>query len=192
MIETKDKILSAACDIYLEEGIGGLSMRKVAGKVGISATAIYRHYENREALHHQVLVDGFRAFGSYLYPSLSGETPLDRINLAADGFFRFATEQSRYYELLFLSMDVVDEDKVKEVLKNEAKNTFGFVIERVEECMQAGVFKKDNPEEIAMLLLATCNGFFGLYISKKFEGSVEEMKALYDRTYQRILRGLVT
>jgi len=191
MTETKDRILSAACDIYLDQGSKGMSMRKVASKAGISPTAIYRHYESKDALHHQVLIDGFRTFGSYLYPAIAGTTPLDRLNKAANAFFRFATEQARYYELLFLTMDSTNEITVDNALKKEARATYKFIINSVKECMDAGVFKVDDPEEVAMLLLSACNGFFGLYVSNKFEGSIEEMKEKYNRTYQRILSGLL-
>lgn len=190
MLDTKGKILSAACDIYLEHGSKGMSMRKVASKAGITPTAIYRHYDSKEALHHQVLIDGFRKFGSYLYPALAGATPLDQLNQAADAFFRFATEQGRYYELLFLTMDSTNEIKVDKTLQKEALATYEFIINSVKACMNAGIFKEDNPEEVAMLLLSACNGFFGLYVSKKFDGSIQEMKQKYDRIYQRILRGL--
>ena len=191
MIETKDKILSAACDIYLDQGSKGMSMRKVASKAGISPTAIYRHYDSKDALHHQVLIDGFRTFGSYLYPAIKGTSPLDRLNKAANAFFRFATEQARYYELLFLTMDATNEIMVDKALQKEALATYEFIINSVKECMDAGVFKVDNPEEVAMLLLSTCNGFFGLYVSSKFENNTEEMKEKFDRTYNRILNGLL-
>lgn len=191
MIETKDKILAAACDIYLEQGSKGMSMRKVATKAGITPTAIYRHFESKETLHQQVLIDGFRAFGSYLYPALAGRTPLEKLHLAADAFFRFAIEQARYYELLFLTMDSTDEINVNKILKREARTTFEFMIERVRECIEAEDLKPDDPEEIAMLLLSACNGFFGLYVSNKFDDDASKMKEKYDRNYQRILRGLM-
>jgi len=191
MIETKDKILSAACDIYLDQGSKGMSMRKVASKAGISPTAIYRHYESKDALHHQVLINGFRTFGSYLYLAIEGATPLERLHKAAGAFFKFATEQTRYYELLFLTMDSTNEITVDKTLKKEARATYEFMINSVKDCMDSDVFKIDDPEEVAMLLLSVCNGFFGLYVSNKFESSTAEMKEKYDQTYQRILRGLL-
>ncbi|MCP5207278.1 MAG: TetR/AcrR family transcriptional regulator [Hahellaceae bacterium] len=191
MLDTKDKILMAACDIYLDQGTKGMSMRKVASKAGITPTAIYRHFDSKETLHQQVLIDGFRAFGSYLYPALKGETPLERLHLAAEAFFRFATEQARYYELLFLTMEATDEINVDKILKREARSSYEFMIERVRECIDSGAFSDDDPEEIAMLLLSVCNGFFGLYVSKKFEGDSADMKKKYDRAYQRILKGLL-
>lgn len=190
MSETKEIILSAACDIYLLEGYQGMSMRKVAEKAGISPTAIYRHYENKEALHHQVLREGFRTFDSYLQPALVGKTALDRLNLAAERFFAFATEQKKYYEILFLTMDHTVEHKVKGALVKDATVSKVFMVDRVRDCMLEGSLKQDDPEEVATLLLATCNGFFGFYVSKKASDTPQEMKAKYDRMYRRLLNGL--
>ncbi|KJS00004.1 MAG: hypothetical protein VR65_13840 [Desulfobulbaceae bacterium BRH_c16a] len=190
MNETKEIILSAACDIYLLEGYQGMSMRKVAVKAGISPTAIYRHYENKEALHHQVLREGFRTFDSYLQSALVGKTALDRLNLAAERFFAFATEQKKYYEILFLTMDHTVEHKVKGALVKDATVSKVFMVDRVRDCMLEGSLKQDDPEEVATLLLATCNGFFGFYVSKKASDTPQEMKAKYDRMYRRLLNGL--
>ena len=190
MKDTKETILAAACDIYLLEGYKGMSMRKVAGRAGISATAIYRHYDNKEALHHYVLREGFRSFDSYLQQALKGKTGMERLNLAAECFFSFATDQRKYYEILFLTMDHTVEHKVKGALHTDATTSKEFIIERVRECMEEGSLKKDNPDEVALLLLSICNGFFGLYVSKKMKGSLSEMREQYQRMYGRLLEGL--
>lgn len=190
MNDTKEIILSVACDIYLLDGYKGLSMRKVAQKAGISATAIYRHYKNKEALHHQVLREGFRTFDSYLQPALVGVTGIDRLYLAAERFYLFATEQNKYYEILFLNMDHTVEHNVKGVLVKDSTVSQKFMVDRVKQCMDEGSLKQDNPEEVAMLLLSICNGFFGMYVSKKISDSPKEMKAKYKRMYNRLLQGL--
>ncbi|MCP3891207.1 MAG: TetR/AcrR family transcriptional regulator [Desulfobulbaceae bacterium] len=190
MKDTKETILAAACDIYLLEGYKGMSMRKVATRAGISPTAIYRHYENKESLHIQVLREGFRTFDSYLQSALQGDTALDRLHLAAKRFFSFATEQRKYYEILFLTMDHTVEHKVKGTLNADSAVSQEFMVERVRDCMEEGSLKDDEAEEVAMLLLSTCNGFFGLYISKKRTGTIAEMKLQYNRMYHRVLNGL--
>lgn len=168
-----------------------MSMRQVAKRAGISATAIYRHYENKEALHHQVLREGFRTFDSYLQPSLIGKTALDKLTLAAEGFFLFATEQKKYYEILFLTMDHTVEHKIKGALTYDATISRHFMKQRVQDCMREGSLKPDDPEEVALLLLSTCNGFFGLYVSKKLSDSRDEMHQKYKRMFNRLLVGLV-
>ncbi len=190
MKDTKETILAAACDIYLLEGYKGMSMRKVATRAGISPTAIYRHYENKESLHIQVLREGFRTFDSYLQSALQGDTALDRLHLAAKRFFSFATEQRKYYEILFLTMDHTVEHKVKGTLNADSAVSQEFMVERVRDCMEEGSLKDDEAEEVAMLLLSTCNGFFGLYISKKRTGTIAEMELQYNRMYRRVLNGL--
>ncbi|MGB3210644.1 MAG: TetR/AcrR family transcriptional regulator [Desulforhopalus sp.] len=190
MSDTKEIILSAACDIYLLEGYKGMSMRKVAENSGISPTAIYRHYENKEALHHQVLREGFRTFDSYLQAALAGKSAIERLNMAAERFFAFATEQKKYYEILFLTMDHTVEHRVKGALLKDATVSRKFMVDRVRDCMLDGTLQDDDPEEVAMLLLTTCNGFFGMYVSKKVSDSPGEMKAKYQRMYQRLLNGI--
>lgn len=190
MNDTKDHILAAACDIYLLEGYRGLSMRKVAKGANLSPTAIYRHFTNKEELHQEVLRSGFRTFDSYLQQSLAGDTPLARLRLAAEQFFQFATEQSKYYEILFLTMDHGVEHQVKGALHDDAFVSQRFMEGRVRECMEDGSLKGDSAEEVAMLLLATCNGFFGLYVSKKRKDSKEELHAKYRRMFARLLAGL--
>ncbi len=66
MSESKELILSCARDIFLKEGLSHFSMRKVASCVGMSATALYRHYTNKEELLFQVLLRGYRIFSRYL------------------------------------------------------------------------------------------------------------------------------
>lgn len=190
MKDTKEKILAAACDIYLQEGYKGMSMRQVAKRTGISATAIYRHFQNKEALHHQVLREGFRTFDSYLQASLSGSNGLERLTLASERFFAFATEQKKYYEILFLNMDHTVEHRVKGVLGQDATVSRHFMVERVKECMDEKSLRQDDADEVAMLLLSTCNGFFGLYVSKKISDPPEEMFQKYKRMFHRILNGL--
>ena len=115
---------------------------------------------------------------------------MERLDLAAAQFFLFAVEQAKYYEILFLTVDHTIEHKVKGALRKDAFISRRFMVERVKECMADGSMKQDDPEEVALLLLSTCNGFFGLYVSKKVSGSRLEMEAHYHRMYRRLLNGL--
>ncbi len=54
-VETKEMILQAARSEFLEKGYLDASMRKIAGKVGITATALYRHYASKEDIFDAVV-----------------------------------------------------------------------------------------------------------------------------------------
>ena len=63
---TDTAILEAARDLLAEGGIDALSMRAVAARVGVSATAIYNYFENKQALVESVISIGFERFDNYL------------------------------------------------------------------------------------------------------------------------------
>ena len=47
-MDTKSEILTIAKSEFMEMGFQEASMRTIASKVGITATALYRHYANKE------------------------------------------------------------------------------------------------------------------------------------------------
>lgn len=50
----REKIAAAALDLAREGGEGALSMRRVAGALGVDVAALYRHYRNKDELLSEV------------------------------------------------------------------------------------------------------------------------------------------
>ena len=53
-MNTKEKIIRAAIELFLMKGFENVSLNQVAEKVGISKPAIYHHYKNKEALIYAI------------------------------------------------------------------------------------------------------------------------------------------
>ena len=98
----RKRISQAAQKLFLEEGLEGVSMRKVAKMAGVSAPAIYRHYENKDDLLREIIDHGLQILETYLEPALNEPTPLERLNRLADRFLDFAIEQPKYFEFAFM------------------------------------------------------------------------------------------
>ena len=47
---TRDKIFDAAVDLFSEKGYDRTSVRDIAGAVGITESAVYRHYSGKESI----------------------------------------------------------------------------------------------------------------------------------------------
>ena len=56
----RKRISEAAQELFLEGGLEGVSMRKVAKMAGVSAPAIYRHYENKDDLLREIIDEGLQ------------------------------------------------------------------------------------------------------------------------------------
>lgn len=191
MNNTRDTILSSARDIYLESGLQGLSMRKVAAKSGITPMAIYRHFENKDDLQEQILIKGFQSFGSYLNRGLKGNTPIERIRLTTEGYLAFASEQSKYFEIIFMSIDPIKELKVREIIRKEATATFTFLVDRVQECIDAGFFKDESAYTTAVTILAEVNGLVSLYLTNTFGWTYEEFEVVFSKSLDRTMAGFM-
>jgi len=63
--DTRDKILQAARDLFVERGVQQTSLRDIAERLGLTKPALYYHFESREALLAslvQPLIDDCEAF----------------------------------------------------------------------------------------------------------------------------------
>jgi AcrR family transcriptional regulator len=52
---TRQKILSAAIELFAAQGYDGTSVRRIAEDVGITESAVYRHYASKEAILEAIL-----------------------------------------------------------------------------------------------------------------------------------------
>lgn len=166
-------------------------MRKIASKAGISATAIYRHFSNKEELFHRLVKKGFGMYSQYLMPALDEPTAELRFNKTLEYALDFIVEQPKYFELIFVKSETKDELVNFDDLRADSKISFDFYTARITECIDEGYLRKDNPSEISVLLLATYTGFFALYTSGLLPRSKKEIEGLYWRTINRVLNGVI-
>ena len=61
-VNTKEKILECAFGLYEKPRMSGISLGEIAAKAGISKTAIFRHYKNKEELMEKMREKFFEAF----------------------------------------------------------------------------------------------------------------------------------
>ena len=95
-------ILNAAVDLYAEAGYEGFSMRKLATRIGYTATTIYRYFADKNDLLLTVIDNGFHdLFHDYM--ESDAPTPRERFVDMATGFVRFARENPELFRLMFLS-----------------------------------------------------------------------------------------
>lgn len=190
MSNLQGRILACARDLYLEKGLRGLSMRHVAEKLGVSATAIYRHYRNKEDLIHKVVEEAVKLFGSYLFTSLSGRTAEERFRLGGEAYLNFALEQAKYYEVIFMAPDQFGTGTLPEELQRQAMANFQFLIDRVQECMESGALRKDDPRSVAVTIWAHSHGLVSLFLAGKFQMDAAAFRSVYWDSAERLIKGL--
>ena len=192
MSEQRDRILACACDLYLEDGLEGFSMRKLARCLGVTAPALYRHFESKERVLHEVVREAYERFSRHLYAALQGRTPLERFRLAGQGYLQFALENPRLYEVLFAAPDHMGWESMPEDLESQACAVGQFWNDRVRECMDAGILEKGDPHGTALTLWGHAHGLVKLYLQGSLRMEEAEFREVYASSHRRILVGLAS
>jgi AcrR family transcriptional regulator len=87
-------------------------MRKLATRLGVTAPALYRHYESKESVLVDVVGEAFKVFAQYLYRAMDGRTPVERFRLTGRSYLAFALEHPEYYAILHASHETMGHDKL--------------------------------------------------------------------------------
>jgi len=56
-MDTRQKIINAAADLIVEEGLDAARISKIAKRAGLTDGALYRHFDNKETLLAEVYLD---------------------------------------------------------------------------------------------------------------------------------------
>jgi AcrR family transcriptional regulator len=96
-------LLDSALDLLSEaENPDEVSIRAIARRTGVSATAAYRHFEDRDDLVYAAVMLAFERFRDLLARAVADAAdPFDALSRAGAAYRRFAEESPGRYRVLF-------------------------------------------------------------------------------------------
>lgn len=190
--QTRIELLAAARLTVEQEGAGALSMRRLASNCGISATAIYRHFKNKDALLAALVVQSFQVFARYLAESARGRTPLSRLRRLAQGYFDFSQECPHDYRLIFMTDgEILGFDQLDEAQVREVNATFEALVRRLSDCMESGIFRKEEPRLAAAYVWSAFHGLASLLLTGSLgvsDGEAQKIASFQLRQLERSLQ----
>jgi len=116
---------AAARAILDEAGPDVVGLRETACRVGVSATAAYRHFTDKEDLLASVAAEGFRELAAAMETGATRGDPLGRVGLA---YFDFALQKRDLFRLMFGPI-LVERAKYPEL--NEAAGAVFGLLQRI-------------------------------------------------------------
>jgi len=153
---TKSRILDEALVMFAENGYKGTNLRDLAARLGLSKSALYKHYESKEAIWN-ALLDRMEAyyrerFGSaeYMPPMPKSCEELLCLTMKMTDF-TVHDERIILTRKLLLTEQFHDERVCKLATKHFLVGTQRMFAVIFKEMMAAGLLKKDDPEMLAFL-----------------------------------------
>ena len=187
MTTGRDRIARAARELFDEDGLERFTMRAIGARAGLSGAAIYRHFPDRESVLAEVLQGGYERFVSYLARGLRGRTPLERLLRTGEGYLLFSLDHPRLYEAMFLRRDVAALRRFDELASGRGAG-FQLLVDRVRECMTAGVLPRGDAAEVALVLWALVHGLAALHLTGRFGDDRRSVERLFRRMARRAMR----
>src|SRR5690349_17563210 len=105
-------LVAEALETIRASGVDALTLRSIGATLGVSRTALYRHFPDKSALLRAVGREGFRLFRTALEDARRAEpTWRDGFRAMGKAYVRFARERSSHYMVMFGGfLDACDSD----------------------------------------------------------------------------------
>lgn len=151
--ERREQIINEAIKIIHEEGYSAFSIRELSGRVGISEPAIYRHFENKEAIILGIL-DKMKNLGIYIEEKLhSIPDAKERIIHFILFHYEFLEKNPEMTSVLF-SDEIFDHNPVLEKKFNEMIGQRWDILNVLIDNLKAGGVGIDqDTEDLSLILL---------------------------------------
>ena len=184
-------LVDTALQTIREEGVQGLTLRSVGARVGVSRTALYRHFDDKAALLARVAADGFRRLHGALARALgqAAKTGADPLQAMAAAYVRFARANPSHYQTMFGGF-LTDWSLYPDLIAH-AEAAFTVLVDTIREEQRRGRLVPGNPLELAEITWAMCHGIATLGMARQLERTpttVEQLAVLASRYLEDGLR----
>ncbi|MFD9700258.1 TetR/AcrR family transcriptional regulator [Lentzea sp. NPDC059081] len=101
--DLRNALLVATTELVRERGARGFSVSEAARRAGVSTSAPYRHFSDRDAMLAAAALLGFQALEERFADLTDDATLADRAAAIAVSYLRFAREDPARFETMFAS-----------------------------------------------------------------------------------------
>lgn len=164
-------------------------MRRVAEAVGITPMAIYRHYPNRAALLNALADEGFEELAARLAGKRFSGDIEERLTRLTEIYLDHALQNPRLFELMFLKPREGARRYPRD-FKAGRSPTANMLAKAVQEGIESGYLRKDDPWEIVFAMGALSHGLIMLFLGGRMGGTPSQFRALYERSFRRYIHGI--
>ena len=178
--DLKNALVRAGVEILSEEGVEGLSLRKVAGRTGVSHNAPYFHFPDKQSLIAAISTEGFRQLYTELDQAASAfpDDPRRQLQEAAWAYVRFAMDHQDTFKLMFSG--VLEKEKEYPAFVEISLKTFQRVVEIVRACQAADVLRPGSPELVAVAVWGQVHGIISLALEGQISHTVLDRHNIHE------------
>jgi AcrR family transcriptional regulator len=184
----RSALLQEARHIIQSEGVQALTLRAVGLALGVSRTALYRHFADKNALLAAVACEGFRTLRLELVDAWDrGGRSHEGFEAMGVAYVHFALAHPSHYRVMFGGFIVGQSDPD---LLTEASGAFQALVDALIRLQQDGLVRPDDPLQLARFIWAIVHGIAMLAIDGQMRGSTTDVETLTRFAIERARTGV--
>ena len=167
----RGRILDATLELLRQDGIEGVSIRKIADHVGVSHMLLYSYFENRDAILQSLRERAWEEIESFFAESLrraeAGDA-LAQVRASLGRFIQLSHEYPKLYQLAWRRATSWEVDS------QNMTATLEHLTRLIQLCIERGQCIERDPALAAVMVFGIVNGTLMLYRSVSALGQTEQ------------------
>ncbi len=165
----REALVNTALQSLTCQRAGDISLRKLAGKLGVDHTAVYRHFKNRDALLAAMIEVGYRDLNEAMARAWQTDASWrERVKLVVKAYAEYARTDPNLFEIMFGGALNESDYPALQQLSVEGTNMF---VTYIEQAQADGVLISDAPDQVALNVCMLCHGLAQMVVGNQFNGS---------------------
>lgn len=160
--DLKNALIQAGVEVLASKGVNGLSLREVAKRAGVSHSAPYAHFSDKQALIAAIATEGHVHIHDAITEIFAQhpDKPLQQLIETACAYLRFGLDEPDLFKTTFAG--VVENERDHPALVEMTQINFKLIRQLVARCQAAGIFSPGPDDLIAQNLWSSVYGLISL------------------------------
>jgi AcrR family transcriptional regulator len=162
--DTRRRILEAARELFTKQGYAQSSMRRIADQIGYTATAIYHHFRDKDALLNELCLNDFRALNDALRQMDQIDDPITKLRLMGQNYVKFALSHPQQFRFMFLVERPMPGPDC--ITIDPTEDGYGFLLANIREAIDRGLFRPEytDAELVAQVVWSGVHGLAAIHL----------------------------
>jgi AcrR family transcriptional regulator len=175
-------LIDTAIELIAERGVRNFSLAEASRRLGVSVSAPYAHFSDRDELPAAVGVHAYKLFYAELLPELNQfQTPADRLAAIARAYVRFAGAHRPVFEMLFEAGLDKGRHPELEAAERPIDDAFSSCVRALPDCGET------TSEDLATAIEAAAHGHAMLLLDGSFGEGTEAVELAAERAARATL-----
>lgn len=189
-IPLREKILDISRHLLYNEGHSSLSMRGIAKEVGVSATSIYLHFDNKDHLLHTLIEESVEELSVSIEKRVDQDSDvITQFEAIIRGYTDFALNHPEKYQIIYMVRSEAMARYPKEKFRR-ARRCYELLVKVIQSGVKSELMEEDDPLTAAYSIWGQLHGIISVVLNQRLDSRINK-EHFIEKSIQHIVEGFL-